>query len=207
MTDFDFTDYDFTTTFEQLYEYLDGMIDIAEDMFIQINDREQIEFGRSRLNTIDELKKLKEVAGKLQERMEEIRDEDLCISGGSSQRATVSEGLRKIELEVTEGMLRQSLLSMTRAKKANLVKVGEQFTITVPSGEQFTTDLIDPGNKLRERGRIRAFYEAHQIKAGDHVVLKETEKNRWTMEVVQRHKVLDELLGEVEAPTTPEANK
>ena len=184
-SEMDMLDYDFTSTFEELSEFLENMSDIAEDMFIQIEDREQIEFGRFCLETIDELKALMEGATVLQDRMEEIRDK-LGLGSASGKAETTKDGLRKIDVEVTEGMLRQSLLSLTRAKKANLVKVGEQFTIRLPGGEEFTTELIEPGNKLRERGRLRAFYEEHCVKPGDHVLLTEIEKGVWRLEVGAR---------------------
>ena len=74
-------DYDFTPTFDELNDFLDGMIDIAEDMFIQIKNREQIDFGRFCLNTIDELASLKKGAAALQDRMDRIREELALDSG------------------------------------------------------------------------------------------------------------------------------
>jgi hypothetical protein len=178
-------EHDYTSTFEDLYHHLDDLIEIAEGNLNGLKLRDDIDYARAMLSQIDELEKLKGVAGKLQERMEEIRDHELCISCGSDQRTSVKNGLRKVTIQITEGMLRQSLLSMTAAKKAGVVKLGEQFKIHLPSGEELATELINPGNKLRERGRIQAFYKAKGVKEGDYVVLTEFEKGVWKMGVIR----------------------
>jgi len=186
--------YDFTDEFEALYKHLEGMQDIAESMFLEINHRDQIEVARVLLEEIDGVKKLKTAAERLREGMEELRDR-LGISGGSLNICNSKNkgGLRTIKIEITDGMIRQSLLSMTDAKKRGLVKVGEQFQLKMPGGLAFETELIEPGNKLRERGRIKAFYDEHKIKPGDFVVLKEIEPGTWDIGFQHHGEALDDI--------------
>lgn len=195
--------FEFTGAFEVLYRHLDDLLGIAQDMLLNIADVDSgdrefvVRYAKGLLATIDKLEKYKVVAGRLQERMEEIRDLDLGLSGGSEERFARENGLRKIEVEVTEGMLRQSILSMTQAKKAKVVSVGEEFTIRLTDGQQFTTELIEPGNKFRERGRIRSIYEAHRVEPGDRIVLEEVEKGIWGIQVKRAKAALEEKFLEM----------
>lgn len=90
-------------------------------------------------------------------------------------------GLRTFIIEVSQGMLNQNLLTLTDAKRAGHVKVGEKFSIKLPDGTAFDTDLCDPGNKLRERGLIRHFYEQSRVGPGDSVILKEETSGTWRL--------------------------
>jgi len=88
---------------------------------------------------------------------------------------------RKIVISVSQGMINQNLLTLTSARKRGLVRSGEQFIVTLPNGRQFKTDLCPSGNKLRERGQIRAFYEEAQIRCGERVILVESEPQHWRL--------------------------
>lgn len=88
---------------------------------------------------------------------------------------------RRIRTSITQGEINQNLLTLTDARKRGLIGMGEQFRIRLPDGQEFETELAQPGNKLRERGRIREFYEQQKIKPGDHVILEEVSSGTWTL--------------------------
>jgi hypothetical protein len=101
-----------------------------------------------------------------------FESDDVEVAGG---------GLRTITVEVSQGMLNQHLLTLTDARRQRVVHLGEKFKIQLTDGTEFTTELCDPGNKLRERGLIRRFYDEAKITAGDKVILKETSKGNWRL--------------------------
>src|SRR5689334_17936002 len=82
-----------------------------------------------------------------------------------------SGGIRELPIEVTDGMIRQNLLTLTPHIKSRKIKVGEELVIeALPSGDRFKTDLVEKGNKLRARSEIGAFYRAAKVKGGDYVL-------------------------------------
>jgi hypothetical protein len=101
------------------------------------------------------------------------------------QPATNGSGetpLRELPVEVTGGMIRQNLLTLTRHVKQRRIRLGEELTIEAqPSGERFRTQLLEQGNKLRERGAIARFYREAGVHPGDFVVLSETAPGRWAL--------------------------
>lgn len=99
---------------------------------------------------------------------------------GDRARITTS-GLRTLAIEVSQGMLNQHLLTLTDAKRSGLVKGGEKFKIQLPDGTIFSTELCDPGNKLRERGLIRKFYADSNVTEGDTVVMEEKSRGSWLL--------------------------
>jgi hypothetical protein len=93
------------------------------------------------------------------------------------------EGLRHIEIEVTQGMINQNLLVLTEWVNRGVINVGETLAIEcLPSGERFSTDVIEQGKKLRERGAIGRFYATAHVRAGDRVRLSEFAPLRWKLE-------------------------
>lgn len=103
------------------------------------------------------------------------------LSFQSDEMAISKSGMRTLRIEVSQGMINQHLLTLTDAKARGLVKAGEKFTITLPDGTSFSTELCDPGNKLRERGQIRKFYESAKIVEGDKVILAEISRGNWSL--------------------------
>jgi hypothetical protein len=90
--------------------------------------------------------------------------------------------LRELPVEVTGGMLRQNLLTLTKHVRQRRIAIGEDLTIeTQPSGERFRTELLLKGNKLQERGAIARFYRDAGVHDGDFVVLTEVAPKRWTL--------------------------
>ncbi len=89
-----------------------------------------------------------------------------AMSNGSKEAK-----LRELPVEVTTGMIRQNLLTLTKHLKQRRIRIGEELTIEAqPSGERFRTALLEKGNKLRERGAITRFYRDAGVHPGDFVV-------------------------------------
>jgi hypothetical protein len=104
------------------------------------------------------------------------------ILGWESGSETRNERkLRQIQIELTQGMIRQNLLSLTTARKRGFVRLGEKFKVTLPDGREFETDLCEPGNKFRERGAIREFYGQINAKDGDVILLRELQPGCWSL--------------------------
>ena len=93
------------------------------------------------------------------------------------------EGLRRIEVEITQGMINQNLLVLTDSVNRGIVNIGETLSIEcMPSGERFSTEVIEQGKKLRERGAIGRFYATARVRAGDTVRMSENGTRRWRLE-------------------------
>lgn len=108
-------------------------------------------------------------------------DAAIAAASPGASVATTNRRLRKIRTSVTQGEINQNLLTLTDPRKRGLIRIGEQFKIRLPDGQRFETDLVHPGNKLRERGRIGEFYRQYKIKPGDNILLEETESGIWTL--------------------------
>jgi hypothetical protein len=89
-------------------------------------------------------------------------------------------------------MINQNLLTLTEYVHRGVVRIGEEFTIeSDPPGEFFKTDLVQHGNKLRERGAIARFYRMAGVRAGDAIVLAEIAPRRWKLARVAGQHILD----------------
>ncbi|MGH8092261.1 MAG: AAA domain-containing protein [Chthoniobacterales bacterium] len=106
------------------------------------------------------------------------------------------EGRRCLEIRVTQGMINQNLLVLTDWVNRGVVNVGETLAIEcVSSGERFSTEVIEQGKKLRERGAIGRFYAAARVRAGNRVRMSEFAPRRWRLEKVGDHDALDDQAG------------
>ena len=125
-----------------------------------------------------ELKQLKEQVAAIQHRLH-------ALSGGNAPKGKQSGAggfLREVQIEVSQGMINQNLLTLTEAIKRGQIKVGEQLIIeTLPSGKKINSDVMQPGNKLRERGAIGEFYRSAGVRAGDYVMLRESARGQWQL--------------------------
>lgn len=99
----------------------------------------------------------------------------------SGQSFSGNRRLRHIRTQITQGEINQNLLTLTDARQRSIISVGEQFKLRLPDGEEFETYLMQQGNKLRERGRIRQFYQQQKIQPGDFVVLEEIAAGVWKL--------------------------
>src|SRR6516164_4568170 len=89
-----------------------------------------------------QLEELKAQYASLQKRIAGLDAEQLeAVAPTSLQSSTA--GLRDLVIEVTEGMRRQNLLTLTPHVKRGRIKPGEQLTIDAePSGHRFQTELL-----------------------------------------------------------------
>jgi hypothetical protein len=106
-----------------------------------------------------------------------------------SQRTSHLGAMREFAVEVTEGMINQSLLTLTEQLKRGIIHVGEKLTIeTVPAGDSFDTQVLPNGNKLQERGKIGKFYRDASVAPGDVVLLTEITPGQWRLSKADIHR-------------------
>jgi hypothetical protein len=128
-----------------------------------------------------ELKEIKEKVLHVGARLARLNPQAANARGGLGTTSGGSK-LREFKMEVTDGAIRQNLLTMTEPLKSGLAKAGEQFAIeALPSGERFKTILLTSGNKLQERGAINRFYRDAHVGGGDFVLLTEVAPGEWTL--------------------------
>jgi hypothetical protein len=127
-----------------------------------------------------ECKELKKSLIAFEERGEKILETVPINFGVAAPDGEVK--LRELPVEVTNGMKKQNYLSLTPHIRQQRIQIGEDLTIEVqPNGERFRTQLLEKGNKLRERGAIARFYHDAKVQAGDFVVLTEVSPRQWTL--------------------------
>ena len=196
-----------TNTLEpkELTESIGKLVSIAEDMRGHLLTKARDAINESETNWLahvsSEARDVEDCIAKLRsigERLQEILTSTLGFEDGyldklESMNAKIDATLqdastaktikraRKIRTPVTQGEINQNLLTLTDARKRGLIRIGEPLKIRLPDGQQFETELVHPGNKLRERGRIGEFYRQNKIKPGDHILLEETEPGVWTL--------------------------
>ena len=168
----------FTEIFDQLQTELDDLTDIFKMNLEGIDVPENLEYAESCITSMKEIRKLAQIAQRLSEAVDVLWVEAYNEDPDTSH---LENGLREITLPVSAGMINQHLLSMTGSVKQKVVKVGEALEITLPNGTKFQTEIVSPGNRLRERGRVREFYESQGIRDGDMIILKELKLGSWEM--------------------------
>src|SRR5437870_5606969 len=101
-----------------------------------------------------ELKQIKEQVAAIARRL--LAMNGTGASGDINELRLTRDGFRrKLRIEVSQGMLNQNLLTLTDPIKRGQIKVGEELSIEArPSGDKFETAVVQPGNKLHERGAI-----------------------------------------------------
>lgn len=128
-----------------------------------------------------ELKELKEQAASIQQRIASLTSEPIEATPTTQPKQTNGAG-RTLFVQVSDGMIRQNLLTLTPHVKRRKIGIGEQLVIeALPSGERFQTEVLDKGNKLRARGQIARFYNDAKVRPDDYVVLTETTPGKWTL--------------------------
>jgi hypothetical protein len=133
---------------------------------------------------VAELEELKQQQAAIQQRMAKLIHDEVTASV-SPMDGKANGKLRELPVQVSEGMIRQNLLTLTPHVKRGRIKIGEELVIeTLPAGEVFQTVVMEKGNKLRARGAITRFYQDAKVQADDHVLLTETAPGRWTLRKV-----------------------
>ena len=118
----------------------------------------------------------------IEEALSSISERVAGFEPGSTTKTEA--GLRSIVLEVTEGMINQNIISLTAARKMGVVYLGERMKIVLPDGTEFETEVIEPGNRLRERGMVRAFFQKENISPEDKILLAEQSHGNWRLSKV-----------------------
>ena len=128
-----------------------------------------------------ELEELKQQHAAIQQRIASLSGADVAESL-SAEKEHANGVLRELPIEVTGGIKRQNLLTLTPHVKRGKIKVGEQLIIeALLSGEKFQTELLEQGNRLRARSEIAQFYRDAKVNEGDYVLLSEVASGRWTL--------------------------
>ena len=129
---------------------------------------------------LEDLKKQHEI---IQQRLANLTSGVTAVTTSTTKEQPQANGkIRELPIEVTDGMIRQNLLTLTPHVKRGRIKIGEELIIeAIPSGERFVTRLMRIGNKLRARGEIAHFYRTTGVKGGDYVVLTEISPGKWTL--------------------------
>ena len=106
--------------------------------------------------------------------------------------------LRRVLIEVTQGMINQNLLTVTEALKRGQLKAGEELIIeAIPSGEKFKTVVMPSGNKLQERGAIGRFYRKARVVADECVELLEVTPMQWKLQKSDQPSSMRQLIDSI----------
>lgn len=174
--------WDISEDLQSIRSKFESIREIAADMLVSdsVTSDFSISYARNILAQVDRLDRLQEALAPIGNAYSDICH-NLTITLDGDGSGAVASGFRRIVVAVSDGMLKQSLLTLTDAKKRGVVRVGEKLEITLPSGETFTTEIVAPGNRLQERGRIKQFYAEQGIKEGDGVLIEEFESGKWKL--------------------------
>ncbi len=156
---------------------------IIEEFRDKVFERIGADAANQELPSVRMFTKLVERVEQALEQQEEIL-EVMCEAEsmlGNPDEYLPTHGNRSITVEVTEGMIKQSLLTLTVAKQEGYVSIGEKLEISLTNGKTFETVLVQPGNRLKERGKIREFYSLEGVVEGDKAHLSETSKGKWQL--------------------------
>ena len=125
-----------------------------------------------------DIQQIKEDAKKIEDAVKGLEDrlEKLGISGN----ATASR--KSVSWKVTTGDVAQSVLSTMKLKKAGLIPLdGTPFEVQTSLGQVFQTDELRSENRLREKKKIKEFYQGEGIAAGDEIVWTEMDPYRYRL--------------------------
>lgn len=135
----------------------------------------------------DSVGKLSSIAKEIERIKKSIKKIEKSVESFENPQSSVRESDigNSTVWEVTGGAIRQNLLTITKAKKAGLMPpLGEKFEIVTSVGLTFQTDELPNHNRLRERSKIREFYEKAGIEAGDKVSWIKLEPNKYHLDKV-----------------------
>lgn len=184
--------------FEMIRAYWLEKAELAEIMLTDnaANPDEEMDIKlsliREQLAVRDKYHELIDVLDKIALKSDEMEYE-ICATEGTD--ASVRQGLRSFKIEITKGMINQKMLTLTAPKRKGLVKIGEVFHIVLPDGEEFKTELVEPGNRLKERGAFGRLYQKNEVEPYDTVIMQEVEKGKWKISLILQKVILKQLLS------------
>jgi len=126
-----------------------------------------------------DIQQIKEDAKKIEDAVKGL--EDRLEKLGISPNATGSR--KSVSWKVTTGDLAQSVLSTMKLRKAGLIPLdGTPFEVQTSLGQVFQTDELRSENRLREKKKIKEFYEGEGVAAGHEIVWTEMDPYRYRLE-------------------------
>lgn len=128
-----------------------------------------------------DIDQIKEDAKKIEDAINGLENklEKLGIS------SNVTESGKSVSWKVTTGDIAQSVLSTMKLKKAGLIPLdGTPFEVQTSLGQVFQTDELRSENRLREKKKIKEFYQGEGIAAGDEIAWTEMDPYRYRLERV-----------------------
>ncbi len=130
----------------------------------------------------NEIKEIRLLANELRNRFEKLaKSLNFDIGGG---RIINSGKNLAFSVNVSSAMLNNSMLTVTTAVKDNLLNVGDEIEVVLPWGESFKTEIVSPGNRLRERSKIRELFQREKVEPLDNALFSFVE-GKWHVEIVK----------------------
>lgn len=186
-----------TSPIQEVRSQLRDAKTIVEDMLTQpIEPSLAVSYARDLIEGWDRLTHLEGLCLEIENELTRL-EEKLVISGHfgleGSQPDEVPDAdpsksgkSRPLRIEVSEGMIRQNLFTLTAGVKRGLMKARQEIQIQLPNGDLLTSKIMPPGNRLQERGRIRRLYLEYSVKSGDFITLEKLESGVWKMMIEPR---------------------
>ena len=182
-----------------LREQISGAKGIAADMLTQpVEVSVAVAYSREIVQAFDGLERIDAQCLEIERELMRIENA-LMIGGHFSLRDGNEAGneddlgavrkSRPLRIEIKAGAIRQNLLTLTKAVKRGLMTVGEEVSFLLPDGETLTSRIVRPGNRLRERGRVRELYREGNVTPGDFLVLEKMESGNWQITIERHQKV------------------
>lgn len=130
-----------------------------------------------------EIDQIKEDAKKIEDAINGLENKLEKLGISSNVTKNVTESRKSVSWKVTTGDIAQSVLSTMKLKKAGLIPLdGTPFEVQTSLGQVFQTDEFRSENRLREKKKIKEFYQGEGIAAGDEIVWTEMDPYRYRLE-------------------------
>lgn len=94
-----------------------------------------------------------------------------CVAKTTSQH-------HQFSVYISQGAINNNYFVVTSAIKLGWMKANQPLKVKLPTGVEFDTIAVAP-NRLKERGKIGAFYKAVKVKAGDKFDVEELNPGVW----------------------------
>ena len=112
--------------------------------------------------------------GNLGKELKKIKEEIERIEKAISAPQVLSLNGKSVEVEITEGAIKQNYLPITKMKKNNLLPADEKpFIVETSVGFSFLTTITANSNMLSARGKTKEFYQKAGVRAGDKIIWRE----------------------------------
>lgn len=157
-------------------------IEATRDQFLEVNKQASVNKDLRRIHIVSRhLAELTAVADTLRRALRKLGELEVEADVGH-RRAGQRFFPRNFSVTVTQGMLDNKRLTLTKQVRDHPNLMGEKMTISIPAINQVVeTVLLAQGKKLRCRGVIDKFYEKAGVVAGTQVHLTETSPGHWLL--------------------------